>query len=85
MDFKHTLERNSFVQKPKGKRQFGRSKHRWKDNTMDLAETGVRIGLVSSGSGKGLVVGSCEHNNKSLGFMKLLGISQLPEKLSLFQ
>jgi hypothetical protein len=52
---------------------------------MNLTETGVRIGLVSSDSGKGLLVNSCEHSTESLGFMKLLGISQLPEKLSLSQ
>jgi hypothetical protein len=40
------------VGKPKGKRQFGRSRHRWVDNIkMDLKEVGWGCGLDRAGSG----------------------------------
>jgi hypothetical protein len=37
---------------------------------MDLKEIGWKGGLHSSGSGKGKVVGSCEHGNEPSGSIK---------------
>jgi hypothetical protein len=57
----------SFVGKPEGKRLLGR----WENNTeMYLREMGLGCGVDLSGSGQGLVAGSCEHGNECLDSIK---------------
>jgi hypothetical protein len=59
-----------FVVKPKGKRPFRRSRHRWEDNIkMDLRDIGWE-GVDSSGSGQGQVSDCCECGNEPLGSVK---------------
>ena len=53
------------VGKPERRRPLGRPRRRWEDNTkIDLGEVGWGHGLDRSGSGQGLVAGSCEGGNE---------------------
>jgi hypothetical protein len=59
------------VEKPEGRRPFGRPRHRWEDNiTMDLWELLWGHGLHRSGSGQGQGVGCCDCGNEPSGFVK---------------
>jgi hypothetical protein len=55
---------------PEGRKPFGRHRHRWEDNIkMDLQA--LRLGVVDwSSLGQGQIVGSCEHGNDPLDFIK---------------
>jgi hypothetical protein len=55
--------------KPEGKRPLGRPRRRWEDNIkVDFSE--VSCGVVSYGSGRGPVAGSCEIGNEPSVFIK---------------
>jgi hypothetical protein len=56
------------VRKPEGRRPLGRLRCRWEDGIrMDLRKIGWGCGVDSSGSGQGLVAGSCECDDKPSG------------------
>jgi hypothetical protein len=57
---------------PERKRLRGRTWHRWRDNIrLERREIGwVKCGLDASGPWQRLLECSCEHGNKSWGFIK---------------
>jgi hypothetical protein len=57
------------VGRPEGKRPLGRPRRRWEDN-INRDQWGE---LDSAGSGKGPVVGFCEHGNGPVGSIKKAG------------
>jgi hypothetical protein len=62
------------VGKPKGKILLERPIGRWADNIkIDLKEIICRCGVDSTGTGQNIVVGFCEHDNESSGFVKDIG------------
>jgi hypothetical protein len=57
------------VGKPDGKKPLGRPRHLWEANVrMDCKEN---CGLNLSSPGQGRVMGSCEHCDEPLGFIKI--------------
>jgi hypothetical protein len=53
-----------FFGKCERKRLLIRPRHRWEDNKVDHGKIDLG-GVVSSGSGSGLMVGFCEHSSES--------------------
>jgi len=63
------------VGKPEGKRQPGRSRHKWDDIIkMGFQELGWGYGLDRAGSGYGQVAGTWECGNELSGSIKCRGI-----------